>query len=133
MNRNLFFIFFSLFIFPSLVRSEVVGKNEETLDSLRKDTLNKPLLSYYMYTPSTSGYDYIFFPIHQGFNTLLSLDATIGIGNHHPSGVGLGRHVNFIYASSLKNQLSYTLGLNSSQMNWGSYHYNQAGVSGSLN
>lgn len=132
-SRYLFFIIFSLFMFPAFTRSKVIERNTEASDSLRKDTLNRALTPYYIYSPNWSGYDYNFFPIHQGFNTLLSLDATIGLGSHHPSGVGFGRHVNFIYASPVKNQLSYTLAMNTSQMDWSGYHYNQAGVGGSLN
>ncbi len=82
---------------------------------------------------SWRGYDYSLYPIHQGLNASLSLSATMGLGGKTPSGIGFGRDVNLAYASPAGKQMVYTLGVNTSQMDWGGWHYNQAGIGGTLN
>lgn len=61
------------------------------------------------------------------------MSATVGLGGGHPSGVGFGREINLVYASPLGKQLSYTLNVNTSSLDWGGYHANQSGVGGTLN
>ena len=99
-------------------------------DSLRHDSI---LL---VGTPFYGGWrssDYTMWPLHEGLNASLSLSATVGVGGKTPSGVGFGRDVGMVYASPLGKRLVYTLGANSSQMDWGGWNYNQAGVGGTLN
>lgn len=78
-------------------------------------------------------YDSAFLPLHSGMNAQLSLSTMVGWGSHSPSGVGFGRSVSVIYASPMKNNFSYTLGINTQGINWGGYRYNEASIGGSLN
>lgn len=82
---------------------------------------------------SWNGYDNGVFPLHEGFNALLSMSATVGLGGHHPSGVGFGRDISLAYASPLGKRTTYAVAANTSAFNWGGFHYNQAAVGGSLN
>lgn len=134
MSRIFFFIIFSIAVLPVVAQERNLSEHKSVkTDSLKVDSLNKPVTPYYIVSPSWYGYDWSFFPLHQGINASLSLSATIGFGSHHLSGVGFGRQVDFIYASPIAKQLSYTVGMNTSQMDWGGFHYNQAGIGGSLN
>lgn len=107
------------------------GRGQET-DSLLADSLPVAVMPYCWQAAGWGGYGSVL-PLHEGLNAVLSLSASVGFGSHHPSGVGLGRQVQLVYASPLGKQFSYTLGMNTSQMDWGGLHYNQAGVGGSLN
>ena len=105
--------------------------NDSTLPRRsRCDSIAAPIMTY---RPGLYGYDHWNSPLHTGLNAELSLSASIGLGNHSPSGVGFGREVSLTYVSPLGKQLAYTLGVNTAQMDWGGYHYNQAGVGGTLN
>ena len=106
----------------------------ESGDTLRTDTSRwlRPS-AYFAVRPDvwTGGAD--FFPVHQGLNAQISLSAMTGLGHHSPKGVGFGRDINLVYASPLGKQLTYTLGATTTGIEWGGYHYNQAGIGGTLN
>lgn len=71
--------------------------------------------------------------VHEGVNVRVELSASAGFGSRAPKGVGLGRTVDFLYVSPVKNNWNYTLGLTSTGYHWGALQYNDVGVSGSVN
>lgn len=71
--------------------------------------------------------------LHEGFNAALSLSATVGLGGHHPKGVGFGKSISLAYAAPLGKRFSYTLGMNTDFFNWGGLRYREASIAGALN
>lgn len=106
----------------------------ELTDSVAADSCAEvPFCPFGMGWNGWNGYGCNVFPLHEGFNAQVSMSATVGLGGRHPSGVGFGRDLNLAYASPLNRRLTYAVAANTSQFNWGSFHYNQAGVGGALN
>ena len=88
---------------------------------------------YYMGGYSWNGCYWPLFSLHEGLNARISMSATVGLGGHHPSGVGFGRDINLVYAPLSGKQLNYAVTAGTSVFNWGGIHYNQAGIGGLLN
>ena len=128
MRKWFVFIGFLWLLLPLGAQEAVNGKRivKDSLatDSVRRIPYDQMLGSY--------GSPIFYDGLHPGLNASLSLSASVGFGHHAPSGVGFGRDVDLVYASPLKSGLYYTVGVNSSNMNWGGFRYNQAGVGGSL-
>ncbi len=126
-----------LVVLALLIPATAYGDNSEkrTENAASPDSLQagRILLAGTPLYGSWRGYDYSSYPIHQGLNASLSLSATMGLGGKTPSGIGFGRDVNMTYASPAGKQMVYTIGVSTSQMDWGGWHYNQAGIGGTLN
>lgn|GEM_PF-1387851 len=101
------------------------------------DTIVSPVYhlsdSTLYYPPVSSYYFWNGSPLHSGLNAQLSMSATVGLGGHHPGGVGFGKDINIVYASPIKGKMGYTLGLNHNSLNWGGLRWNEASIGGSLN
>lgn len=125
--KILFFCIMTLSVFSLKAQERAVPS-----DSLGQDSL-RVLSPYHLSSANWYGYDWNFFPIHEGMNASLSMSAAIGLGGDAPSGVGFGRNLHLAYAGALNKRTSYILSASTAQMDWGGFHYNQAGIGGALN
>lgn len=132
MHRLSFFLLVYILLAAPAVCADDLKKASGSVPSA--DSLQAPpmMLAGMPIYGSWRGYESALYPVHQGLNASLSLSATMGLGGNTPSGVGFGRDVNMVYASQA-GKLVYTLGANTSQLDWGGWHYNQAGIGGTLN
>lgn len=68
--------------------------------------------------------------VHEGMNVRVGMSATVGLDKHSPHGVGLGRSIDFMYVSPIRNRWNYSIGATSTSFDWGGYKYNDIGLYG---
>lgn len=71
--------------------------------------------------------------VHEGVNAKVEMSATVGLSRHSPSGVGLGRSIDLLYVSPIKNKWNYTLGATTTAFDWSAFTFHDAGIYGSAN
>lgn len=70
--------------------------------------------------------------LHDGFNALFSLSATVAGGKYAPRGVGFGQSAAFAYLYPLTSKLTMAAGIYASNMDWGAWRSTEVGMASLL-
>lgn len=135
-QRAILFLICVLSVGAAMAQEKRGNLIEDPLFPAPRHTYATPSPDTTSQSPAQSTYDYYspyYGGLHEGVNVRIDLTAMAGFGSGAPHGAGFGRSIDFVYVSPIKNKWNYTLGLNSTGMNWGGLNYNDAGISGSVN
>lgn len=108
------------------VASTATGRTSNTSFS-RDNDIEDPLF------PAPRYYAGNRYEVHEGVNVSVGLSATVGLGHGSPGGVGLGRSLDVLYVSPIRNKWNFAVGATSSAVNWGAFHHTDLGIYGSAN
>ena len=149
MKRNLLLLF--LIGLPFMMKGQQKDHIQvaDSLDrqhfELQADTL-KPALSLPLSRPlflmSAPGFDGCYpwygglsgsqWDLHEGFNAQFGMSVSAGFGKYAPKGAGFGQSAAFAYATPLNQRFSFAAGIYTQNMDWGSFHHTDVGLSAVL-